>query len=123
MKEQDTKKKKRISKKKQHALAVAILMAVCDALAIGLAYGAVLWARYDFVYSSIPETFLHAYLRFLPIYVPVCLLVFWLLHLYRSMWRYASFTELVRVLVASVITGVLKSLTCRSTSCQDALVL
>ena len=93
--------------KKGHAFEVAILMAVCDIVAVSVSYAAILWARYDFAYSSIPEEFIHALVQFLPIYAPVCLVVFWLFRLYRSMWRYASFTELVRILEATLITGVL----------------
>ena len=93
--------------KRGHAFAVAILMMVCDVVAIFVAYAGILWARYDFAYQSIPVEFVRACVRFLPIYIPVCLIIFWLFRLYRSMWRYASFTELVRILEASAITGIL----------------
>ena len=93
--------------RRRHAIAVAILMAFCDAIAAVVSYGGVLWARYDFMYSQIPEEFVMKFVSFLPLYVPACLIVFWAFRLYRSMWRYASFTELVRILEASLITGVL----------------
>jgi FlaA1/EpsC-like NDP-sugar epimerase len=46
-------------------------------------------------------------MKFVPIYSVICLLVFWRLKLYQSLWRFASYTELVRVIMSSVVTAVL----------------
>jgi FlaA1/EpsC-like NDP-sugar epimerase len=36
-----------------------------------------------------------------------CLVVFWFLRLYKSIWRFASYSELLRVILATVVTGVI----------------
>ena len=70
------------------------------------AYFLALWLRYDMRYSAIPPEYLAAFLRFAPVYTAVCLAVFFLLRLYNSLWRFASFNELARSLGATAITCV-----------------
>ena len=93
--------------KKRHSVGVSLLMAFCDLIAVVAAYFLVLWVRFDFVFSQIPERYLTPFMRFIPFYAAGSLLIFWLMRLYKSMWRYASFTELIRILEASAITGIL----------------
>lgn len=45
-----------------------------------------------------------AYLKFAPIYTVFTIVIFYVLRLYSSLWRFASFNELNRVVGASVIT-------------------
>ena len=97
-------------RKKRHGIAISLLMALCDLMAVCTAYFLVLWGRFDFVFSQIPEGYLTSYVRFLPLCGPVSLLVFWLFHLYRSVWRYASFSELVHILEASIVASALHAL-------------
>lgn len=54
----------------------------------------------------IPNHYLMAWFRFLPIYLPVSIAVFWFTHLYQSIWQFASFDELKRVTLANAILGV-----------------
>ena len=95
----------RESSGKRHALAVVALMIVCDIIAVSASYALVLWARYDFAFSNIPEKFLEAYRQFALLYAAFCLFIFFVFRLYNSMWRYASFSELLRILIACAITG------------------
>ena len=90
----------------EHWQIIAILLAIYDVVVVNLSYGITLWLRFDLRYSSIPEAYKTAWLRFIPIYTVFCLATFWLLRLYKSIWRFASFSELTRVAVSSVITGV-----------------
>ena len=85
---------------------ISILLAVYDLIVVNLSYLFVLWLRFDAVYSSIPTKYLDAFFKFCPIYSAFCLIVFFALRLYRSLWGYASFTELIRVALCSLITGV-----------------
>lgn len=62
--------------------------------------------RFDLAYSSIPENYLSAFLRFAPFYTAFSLIVFYVAHMYNSVWRFASFTELNRIFVATVVTTV-----------------
>ena len=88
----------------EHWMVIAGVLNVYDALAVSLSYFLALLLRFDFSYSSIPEQYLTPFYRFIPIYVVFCLIVFWRLRLYRSIWRFASFNELQRVIVSSFIT-------------------
>ena len=85
---------------------VSLGLLLYDALAVNAAYFLALWLRYDMRYSAIPPEYLAAFLRFAPAYTAVCLAVFFLLRLYNSLWRFASFNELARSLGATAITCV-----------------
>jgi FlaA1/EpsC-like NDP-sugar epimerase len=43
-------------------------------------------------------------MKFAPFYTVFCLIVFFILNLYKSIWRYASYTELLRLINATVFT-------------------
>ncbi len=89
----------------QHWQMISGLLVLYDILAVNLSYFLALWIRFDCTYSRIGRTYMNAWLSFAGFYTVVCLLVFWLLRLYKSVWRFASFNELSRVLLSSVITG------------------
>ncbi len=82
------------------------LMAVYDFVAIHGAFLLALLARFDFKFGEIPDAFWLPYTRFITVYALGALVVFWFFRLYRSLWAYASFAELVRALEACLITGV-----------------
>ena len=85
----------------EHWKVLAVLLVLYDLVAIHASYFIGLWLRFDFVYSNIPEKHLKAYAYFITAYAAVSVVVFWLFKLYRSMWRFASYTELVRTFAAS----------------------
>ena len=74
-------------------------------IAISASYFFALLLRFDFQYSQIEAGYLSSFFRFLPIYLVFCLVLFQLLHLYRSLWRFASISELCRIAVASAISS------------------
>ena len=82
------------------------LMAVYDFVAIHGAFLLALLARFDFKFGEIPDAFWLPYTRFITVYALGALVVFWFFRLYKSLWAYASFAELVRALEACLITGV-----------------
>ena len=84
---------------------IASLLAMYDIVAVNIAYFLALWFRFDCHFSSIPEMYLRAWQKFCPFYTIVCLLVFWRLRMYRSIWRFASIGELNRILLSSIVTG------------------
>ncbi len=97
----------KINKKRklEHWQYVMIFLVIYDAVAVNLAYFIALWVRFDAKISAIPKYYLTPFLKFIPIYTPVCLLVFGILKLYRSIWRYASYRELSRATIASLMTS------------------
>ena len=87
----------------EHWHVIAFMLNIYDALAVTMSYLAALWIRFDLQFSTITPVFLDAWKSFAPIYAVFCLLLFWKLRLYRTIWRYASFNELVRTIAASMI--------------------
>lgn len=88
----------------QHWQVIALLMGLYDVIVANLSYLFGLWARYDFHYSKIPTEFLDAAVKFIPIYSAVVLIIFSAFYLYRSIWRFASYRELIRLISANSIT-------------------
>lgn len=82
---------------------IAACLFLYDAIAVNFSYFLGLWLRFDLRYSQIPEEHFSAFLGFAPVYAVFSGLIFFALHLYGSMWRFASFNELNRIWTASMI--------------------
>ena len=89
----------------EHWQIVAVFLALYDVAAMCLSYFLALWIRYDCLFSNIPMTYRGAWRMFTPAYAMVGLVIFILFKLYNSIWRFASFTELIRVFLASLVTA------------------
>ena len=85
---------------------VVILLNLYDIAALNLAYFSALWFRFDCKFSAIPVIYLQAWAKFAPLYTIVCLLIFWHLRMYRSIWRFASINELDRIILSCAITSI-----------------
>ena len=83
-----------------------LLLMVYDIIAVHTAYFFALWGRFDFFFTKIPPSYLNAYEKTVTIYSLVCVGILWLFKLYRSIWRFASYSELVRTFQGSVIASV-----------------
>ncbi|MBP5249834.1 MAG: polysaccharide biosynthesis protein [Lachnospiraceae bacterium] len=77
-----------------------------DILAVSLAYFLALWLRFDCSFSSIPQDFLMSWQVFAPFYAFVCVVVFYSLRLYKVIWRFASYSEMLRMMAATAVTTV-----------------
>ena len=93
----------------EHWQLIMIYLIVYDVIAVNGAYFLALWLRFDCRFSMIDAQYLHAWKQFTPIYTTACLLCFWWLKLYRSIWQFASFTELWRTVAASAVTAVFQT--------------
>lgn len=93
----------------QHWQIVTLFLVLYDVLAVNGAYFFALWIRFECRYSEIPKEYLSAFLKFAPIYTVCAILVFWLCKLYRSIWRFASYTELLHVMAATTITFIIQT--------------
>ncbi len=96
---------KRLKSKVQHWQKIALCLVLYDVIVMMGAYLFALWIRFDCKFSEIPNSYFTPWLKFSPIYVLFGVVIFWLLHLYQSLWRFASFNELCRILISSVITA------------------
>ena len=83
---------------------ITMLLVIFDVLAVNIAYFAALWFRFDCSFTRIPQHYLYSWAKFAPIYTVICIAVFLLLKMYRSVWRFAGFIELVRVAASLFIT-------------------
>ena len=91
----------------KHWHGVALLMMLYDVVAVNLAYFLALWFRFDCAFSEISAAYFKPFLNFIPVYSVICLVTFILMRMYNSIWRYASYNELMRVLGATAVTTVL----------------
>lgn len=98
--------RKRKRKKLEHWKVVALYLFLYDIIVVNFSYFFGLWLRFDFHFQSIPKNYYQAFLQFAPYYTVFAVVVFYYLRLYKSVWRFASFSELNRVLAASLITMV-----------------
>ena len=85
-------------------------LVICDFLTIHLAYFLALWVRYDCAFSSIPGSYLHAYASYITAHTVVSIFLFWLIRMYQSLWKYASYVEMMRTVLGSVMTSLLHNL-------------
>ena len=88
---------------------VAILLMFYDLIVVNLSFIVALWLRFDLKFSAISRVYIDAWATFTPIYTVFCLVVFWMTRLYKSIWRYASYTELLHIIEATFITGIFHS--------------
>ena len=89
----------------KHWQLITLYLVIYDIVAVNVSYFAALWIRFDCHFQMIPREYMVAYLQFIPIYSCICIIVFWRLHLYRSIWRFASYSELARVIAATAVTS------------------
>ena len=87
----------------EHWHIIALGLMLYDSLALSFSYLIALWLRYDLRYSTIDTIYIERWKAFLPFYILESLAVFWFLKLYKSIWRFASYSELLRVSMATVI--------------------
>ncbi len=96
------KERKRLIKHWQYVTAV---LAIYDILAIIISYFLALWLRFDCKFSQIPSGYFTSYLHSILIYAAICIMIFCGFRLYRSIWRFASYIELYRLVLATIATG------------------
>ena len=81
---------KKGSEKFEHWKLISVYLVIYDIFAVNV--------------SSIPPEYLHAFIKFAPIYTIFSLFVFHILRLYNSLWQFASFDELNRIIISSIFT-------------------
>ena len=92
---------------KEHWIGISLFLALYDIVVVAMSYFLALWLRFDCRYSEIPAEYLSAWKHFTPIYIVLAILCFYLLRLYKSIWRFASYSELLRTIIASIITTII----------------
>ena len=85
-----------------------ILLVVTDMFAVMASSALSLYVRYEFSFMSIEPQFWKAIQDAYLVNVFVTLIIFYIFRLYNSVWRYASDTELVNVVIAVTICAVMQ---------------
>ncbi|MCD7766063.1 MAG: polysaccharide biosynthesis protein, partial [Lachnospiraceae bacterium] len=102
----NSKRKMRI----RHWKVIAAGLMVYDAIAIAFSYFFGLWLRFDFQHTMINSEYLHAYGHFILPYIIASILFFSWMRMYRGIWRFAGFNELIRYAASSVIASIAHSI-------------
>lgn len=85
-----------------------LLLVVTDIFAVIVSSVLSLYVRYDFSFRDIDPVFWKAIQDAYIINIFVTLIIFYIFRLYNSVWRYASDTELVNVVIAVVICAAMQ---------------
>lgn len=89
----------------EHWKLIVLYLLIYDIVTINLSYFIGLWLRFDLQYSKIPSEYLMAFIKFAPFYTAFSIIVFYMMHMYNSLWRFAGFNELTSIMMATVVTG------------------
>ena len=89
--------------KLEHWKKIAVGIALYDILAVNAAYFFALLLRFDFRYSLIDSHYIATWERFAPVYAILCLAVFIITGMYKSIWRFAGLNEFYRTLTVSLL--------------------
>ncbi len=102
--------RKKEKRRLEHWQIVAIFLAIYDFVAVCVAYFLALFLRFDGIFSQIPAQYLNPYLKFILPAAAVSIVIFVFFRMYSGMWRYASFSELVRTCMGSITSSVLHTI-------------
>ncbi len=90
--------------KLQHWQIIEIMLMIYDIVVITASFFATLLLRFDGRYSLIPHRYISSYYKTILVYAACSIVVFWCMRLYHSIWRFASYVELIRISAATAIT-------------------
>ena len=98
----ETVKKRRL----EHWHKIALLLAIFDIFAVNVSYFLGIWVREDCKISAVLPMYFEGYTWVIAISTVCCLIIFFCLRLYNSIWRFASYIELMRTLIAVALNMV-----------------
>ena len=86
---------------------IAVLV-IYDMMAVFLAEVLSIWTRFDFsLKSEEGMPYLNTSMHYLWLNLAITLVVFAIMHLYNSLWQYASVQELLNVVIACLLCSAL----------------
>lgn len=89
-----------------------IALILLDIMSIVVASFAALYIRFDFSFNGIPEIYLIKFERIIPFNIALTILFFAIWKLYKSVWRYASATELLNIVFATTCASIAQAVIC-----------
>lgn len=78
-----------------------IALLIMDTMSIIIASFAAIYIRFDFQFNAIPKEYMLKFEHILPFNIAFTLLFFVIWKLYKSVWRYASATEMLNIVFAT----------------------
>lgn len=81
----------------------AMMIMLMDIIIILVCYFFALWIRFDFVFSAIPREFIEGYVRAMPYWCVVTVVVFYIFRLYHSIWHFVGIAELYKMIKAYIV--------------------
>lgn len=91
----------------EHWHKIALILVIVDVIAVNISYFLGLWFRFDCAFSEIHGPYLRIFAQFAPVNSLLCVVTFLGFRLYNSIWRFASYTELLRTIAAVVVNTLL----------------
>lgn len=85
-----------------------LFLIILDAILINVASFSALLIRFDFRLGQIPTNYAEAVLSYTVINTVTTIIIFFLFRLYNSLWKYAGIDELVNIIFACMIAGMLQ---------------
>ena len=89
-----------------------IMLVILDVMAVLVASFMSLFLRFEFRFNDIPQYFLERYISILPFTIITGLILFAVCKLYKSVWRYASATEMINVAIATTGAAIIQVIFC-----------
>ena len=86
----------------------AFLLLILDIIAIIASSFITLSLRFEFHFNMVDIQYVETLYRYLPINIVCTIIIFFLLRMYTSLWKYASVRELSNVVIASILSGVVQ---------------
>lgn len=86
------------------------MLIIYDIISIVMASYLAIVARYEFEVDTIPLHFMQPIERFLPVNIALTLVIFYIFHLYSSLWAYAGETELQNIVMSCVVSTIVNSI-------------
>ena len=105
MNEQQHRETEKKPRRLQHWQKINLLLTAWDILAVALSWFVALWIRFDMHYTQIPMPYLKAYAWFIGPYAALAVVIFQLCRMYRSIWRFASYSELKNIIYGTIFSA------------------
>lgn len=93
-----------------------IALLIMDTMSIVIASFAAIYIRFDFQFNAIPKEYMAKFEYILPINIGFTILFFVIWKLYKSVWRYASATEMLNIVFATCCASVAQFVLCQLTN-------
>ena len=89
-----------------------IALILMDVMSVIASSFAAIFLRFEFSFKEIPKEYLKRYETFLPYTIVLTLFFFLIWKLYKSVWRYASATELINIAFATSCAALAQTILC-----------